>query len=129
MAQTTFVNGRGVAHKGSGGMSTVFPDLCLTKVPVLGVVPIPYPNIGQSSDTDKGPEKVLGFEYLKPDTPVRPRDPEASEDEAQTDGTPKGPPKSGGPKPRAKRGPRKPKPAHDRSVGASLVPKVPLGSK
>ncbi len=58
MAQKTFANGRGIAHKGSGGMSTVFPDLCLTKVPVLGVVPIPYPNIGQASDTDKGPKKV-----------------------------------------------------------------------
>jgi ATP-dependent Clp protease ATP-binding subunit ClpA len=78
---------------------------------------------------EKGAEKVLGFEYLKPDAPVKPRDPEESEDETQGDGTPKGPPKSGGPKPRAKRGPRKPKPARDRSVGASLVPKVPLGSK
>src|SRR5512144_473818 len=29
---------------------------------------------------EKGQEKVLGFEYLKPDTPVRPRDPEDSED-------------------------------------------------
>jgi ATP-dependent Clp protease ATP-binding subunit ClpA len=78
---------------------------------------------------DKGPEKVLGFEYLKPDTPVKPRDPEESEEETEGDGTPKAPPKSGGPKPRAKRGSRKPKPARDRSVGASLVPKVPLGSK
>ena len=43
MGCTVFANGRGVTHKGSGGMSTVFPDLCLTKVPVVGVVPIPYP--------------------------------------------------------------------------------------
>jgi ATP-dependent Clp protease ATP-binding subunit ClpA len=78
---------------------------------------------------EKGAEKVLGFEYLKPDAPVKPRDPEESEDEVPGDGTPKGPPKSGGPKPRAKRGARKSKPARDRSVGASLVPKVPLGSK
>jgi hypothetical protein len=78
---------------------------------------------------EKGPEKALGFEYLKPDTPVRPRDPEENEDEGPTDGEPKGPPKSGAPKPRAKRGARKPKGGRDRSVGASLVPKVPLGSK
>src|SRR4029450_4763000 len=51
---------------------------------------------------DKGQEKVLGFEYLKPDTPVRPRDPEASEDEAEGDGTPQGVPKRGGPSLRAK---------------------------
>ncbi|HET9935566.1 MAG TPA: ATP-dependent Clp protease ATP-binding subunit ClpA, partial [Methyloceanibacter sp.] len=76
---------------------------------------------------EKGTEKSLGFEYLKPDTPVRPRDLEASEDEAEGDG--KGPPKSRGPKPRAKRGSRKPKPARERSVGGSLVPKVPLGTK
>lgn len=57
MAQTTFANGRGIAHKGSGGMSTVFPDVCKTPVG-SAVVPIPYPNIGQSSDTAKGPKSV-----------------------------------------------------------------------
>ena len=57
MAQTTFANGRGVVHKGSGGQSIVFPDVC--KTPVGGaVVPIPYPNIGKSSDTVKGPTTV-----------------------------------------------------------------------
>lgn len=30
MSQSTFVNGRGIAHKGSGGMSAVFPDVCKT---------------------------------------------------------------------------------------------------
>lgn len=58
MAQKTFCNGRGIAHKGSGGQSPVFPDLCKTPVPIVGVVPIPYVNIGMSSDTDKGPKKV-----------------------------------------------------------------------
>lgn len=58
MGQTTFANGRGIAHKGSGGMSPVFPDVCKTPVPIVGVVPIPYPNIGKSSDTAKGPKKV-----------------------------------------------------------------------
>ena len=58
MAQTTFSNTRGIAHKGSGGMSTVFPDVC--KAPVgSAVVPIPYPNIGKSSDTSKGPKTVV----------------------------------------------------------------------
>jgi len=57
MAQTTFSNTRGIAHKGSGGMSTVFPDVCKTPVG-SAVVPIPYPNIGKSSDTSKGPKSV-----------------------------------------------------------------------
>ena len=58
MAQTTFSNPRGIAHKGSGGMSTVFPDVCKTPVG-SAVVPIPYPNIGKSSDTSKGPKSVF----------------------------------------------------------------------
>ncbi len=58
MSQKTFANSRGIVHKGSGGISIVFPDLCYTIVPILGKVPIPYPNIGKASDTDKGPKKV-----------------------------------------------------------------------
>ncbi len=50
MAQTTFSSGRGIAHKGSGGKSIVFPDACKTPVGP-SVVPIPYPNMGQSADT------------------------------------------------------------------------------
>ena len=57
MGQTTFVNSRGIVHKGSGGMSIVFPDVCKTPTPG-GPVPIPYPNIGKASDTSKGPKKV-----------------------------------------------------------------------
>ena len=57
MGQSTFANGRGIAHKGSGGMSTVFPDVCKTPSPG-GPVPIPYPNVGRSADTTKGPKKV-----------------------------------------------------------------------
>ena len=57
MAQTTFADSRGIAHKGSGGMSIVFPDVCKTPTPA-GPVPIPYPNIGQSSDTSQGPSSV-----------------------------------------------------------------------
>ena len=57
MAQTTFANSRGIAHQGSGGLSTVFPDVCKTPVG-SSVVPIPYPNIGKASDTTKGPKSV-----------------------------------------------------------------------
>ena len=57
MAQTVFANSRGVDHKASGGMSTVFPDVCKTPTPG-GPVPIPYPNIGQASNTSKGTKKV-----------------------------------------------------------------------
>mgnify|MGYP003450363995 CR=1 FL=1 len=43
MPQTTFANMRGIAHKGSGEVGTVFPDVCET--PTNGPpVPIPYPN-------------------------------------------------------------------------------------
>jgi hypothetical protein len=57
MAQTVFANGRGVVHKQSGGASAVFPDVCKTPSPG-GPVPLPYPNVGQASDTSKGPKKV-----------------------------------------------------------------------
>ena len=49
----TVHNIRGFAHKGSGGMSMVFPDVCKTPTPG-GPIPIPYPNIGKSSDTSQG---------------------------------------------------------------------------
>ena len=52
---TVFANTRGVIHKGSGGMSTVFPDVCKTPTPA-GPIPIPYPNIGKSADTSSGPD-------------------------------------------------------------------------
>ena len=54
---TTFANMLGISHKGSNGMSTVFPDVCKTPTPA-GPVPIPYPNIGKSSDTVSGPTSV-----------------------------------------------------------------------
>jgi hypothetical protein len=57
MGQTTFSNARGIAHKGSGGMSAVFPDVCKTPVGP-SIVPIPYPNIGKASDTSDGPKSV-----------------------------------------------------------------------
>ena len=74
MGQNTFVNMRGIAHKGSGGMSMVMPDVCKTPAPPGPPVPIPYPNIGQASDTTGGPTKVTtdgqmpmvkGAKYMK----------------------------------------------------------------
>ena len=55
--QKVFVNSKGITHKSSGGMSVTFPDVCKTPSPG-GPVPIPYPNIGKSSDTSKGTKKV-----------------------------------------------------------------------
>ena len=57
MPCTVFANSRGVVHKGSGGMSPVFPDVCKTPSPA-GPIPIPYPNIGKAADTSSGPSKV-----------------------------------------------------------------------
>ena len=57
MAQTVFANNRGVDHKGSGGQSTVFPDVCKTPIG-NAIVPIPYANTGFASTTSKGPKKV-----------------------------------------------------------------------
>jgi hypothetical protein len=39
-----------VVHKSSDGMSIAFPDVCKTPSPG-GPIPIPYPNIAQSSDS------------------------------------------------------------------------------
>lgn len=59
MPQTTFANSRGIVHKGSGGTSIAFPDVCKTPAPPApSPVPIPYPNVGQSSDTTQGPVTV-----------------------------------------------------------------------
>lgn len=57
MPGTVFANMRGVAHKGTSGMSPIFPDVCKTPTPA-GPVPIPYPNIGKSADTSSGPTTV-----------------------------------------------------------------------
>ena len=58
MPCTVFVNGRGVVHKSSGGMSLVFPDVCKTPAPPGPPIPIPYPNLGKSADTSQGPTNV-----------------------------------------------------------------------
>ena len=57
MGVTVGVNHLSVVHKGSSGISPCFPDVCKTPTPG-GPVPIPYPNIAMSSDTDKAAKKV-----------------------------------------------------------------------
>ncbi len=57
MGVTVGVNNRSVVHKGSGGITIAFPDVCLTPVGPA-IVPIPYPNIAQSSDSDKASKTV-----------------------------------------------------------------------
>ena len=54
----TVHNITGFAHKTSGGMSMVFPDVCKTPAPPAPPIPIPYPNIGKSSDTTAGTTTV-----------------------------------------------------------------------
>ena len=86
---------------------------------------------------EKGGEKVLGFEFIKADAPIRPRGPdELEDDDVGPEGG--GPDGSGGggvksaPKPKAKRAPRRSgprRPGARRGLSSSPVPKVPLGSR
>lgn len=57
MPVTVGVNFLSVVHKGSNGVTIAFPDVCKTPSPA-GPIPIPYPNIAQSTDTAKGTKKV-----------------------------------------------------------------------
>jgi hypothetical protein len=57
MGVTVGVNNMSVVHKDSSGITTIFPDVCKTPSPA-GPVPIPYPNIAQSSDTANGTSTV-----------------------------------------------------------------------
>ena len=65
---------------------------------------------------EKDGEKGLGFEYIKPDTPIKPRDLEDEDEEAGASAK--------AAKPRAKKA-RKPRGGS--KAGSSSVPKVPLG--
>jgi hypothetical protein len=58
MPATVCANGMTVVHKTSGGHVVFSPDVCLTPAPPGGPVPIPYPNIAMSQDTDKGSRTV-----------------------------------------------------------------------
>ncbi len=57
MPVTVGVNYLSVVHAGSNGVTMAFPDVCKTPSPA-GPIPIPYPNIAQSSDTAQGSQKV-----------------------------------------------------------------------
>lgn len=57
MPATVIVNFRTVVHQKSNGVATAFPDVCKTPSPA-GPIPIPYPNIAQSTDTAQGTKKV-----------------------------------------------------------------------
>jgi hypothetical protein len=48
-ATAIFANGRGIAHKGSGGTTLAWPNAAITPAPG-GPIPIPFPNIGDGSD-------------------------------------------------------------------------------
>jgi hypothetical protein len=53
----SFANNRGIPHSGSSGMSAVGPDVCWTPVGDHRV-PIPYMNVGKTTDTKDGPTTV-----------------------------------------------------------------------
>ena len=57
MPVTVGVNNMSVVHKDSAGVTIAFPDVCKTPSP-SGPIPIPYPNIAQSSDTAQGSSTV-----------------------------------------------------------------------
>ncbi|MEY4766817.1 MAG: hypothetical protein RI907_3490 [Pseudomonadota bacterium] len=58
MGVTVGVNNLSVVHAASSGMTMGFPDVCLTPAPPAPPIPIPYPNIAQSSDTASGSSTV-----------------------------------------------------------------------
>jgi hypothetical protein len=58
MPVTVGVNQLSVVHQGSNGVTIAFPDVCKTPAPPAPPIPIPYPNIAQSSDTAQGTTKV-----------------------------------------------------------------------
>ncbi len=57
MPATANANMMSLVHAGSSGISMIFPDVCKTPTPG-GPIPIPYPNIAQSSDTADGSSTV-----------------------------------------------------------------------
>lgn len=58
MPATLVVNFMTVVHASSSGMLMCFPDVCKTPAPPAPPIPIPYPNIAQSADTDQGTKTV-----------------------------------------------------------------------
>ena len=57
MPSTVVANGMGLSHHRSGGVSSVFPDVCMTPSPG-GPIPVPYPNVGRSADVHQGSKRV-----------------------------------------------------------------------
>jgi uncharacterized protein DUF4150 len=58
MPSTVNANMMSTVHAGSTGIAASFPDVCKTPAPPAPFVPIPYPNIAQSSDTSQGSTTV-----------------------------------------------------------------------
>ncbi len=58
MATTVGVNKLSIVNADSNGVSIAFPDVCKTPAPPAPFVPIPYPNIAQSSDMAQGTKQV-----------------------------------------------------------------------
>lgn len=52
------VNKLSIVNADSGGVTIAFPDVCKTPAPPAPPIPIPYPNIANSSDTASGSKKV-----------------------------------------------------------------------
>jgi len=58
MATSVGVNHLSIVNEDTNGTTIAFPDVCKTPAPPAGPIPIPYPNIARSADTDKGTKKV-----------------------------------------------------------------------
>ena len=63
MPPTVVVNYMTAVHSGSTGMSIAFPDVCKTPAPPAPPIPIPYPNIAQSSDAADEASNVKFLEH------------------------------------------------------------------
>ena len=57
MPATVNANQMALTHAGSSGINSTFPDVCKTPSPG-GPIPLPYPNVAQSSDTADGSSTV-----------------------------------------------------------------------
>src|ERR1700687_3751832 len=58
MGTSVGVNKLSIVNEDSSGVTIAFPDVCKTPAPPAPPLPIPYPNIAQSTDTAKGTKKV-----------------------------------------------------------------------
>jgi hypothetical protein len=58
VATSVGVNKLSVVNADSNGTTIAFPDVCKTPAPPAGPIPIPYPNIAQSSDADAVTKQV-----------------------------------------------------------------------